>query len=150
MSQLKYITFYTVTGGEQTLALQDYSRTVQVDVWSDSDTALSGRKRQNLRGFREVFRIDYQACVEPGAYRELFGNIVADLLAGHVAITISEGPSLSGAQLVVPTDRLRHAVEYNSQIGEFVPSLEFITAQSNRIGQTRYVDEGYVSQGYVE
>lgn len=149
MSQLKYITFSTVAGGTQTLALQDYDKTIQVETWADNDTALSGRKRQNVRGFRRAYRISYQASIEPAAYRAVFNNILTDMLAGEETITVSEGTDLSNAVLVVPTDEFRHAVEYISQISEFVPTLEFIESTVNRFALS-YVASGYVDYGYVE
>lgn len=149
MSQLRYLTFYTVAGGEQTVKLQDYASEERVEMWAPADTALSGRKRQNVKGMRGQYRLSYRQSLEPAVYRSVYNNIVSDLTGGRESITISEGQDLSQARVVVATDAFLHAVQYASQIGEFVPSMEFMDQEISRL-TGRYVAEGYVDEGYVE
>lgn len=149
MSQLKEITFYTIAGGEQTVKVQHYESTTDLEFWGENDRAVSGKIRHNLRGARGKYRLSYDHSTEATIYRSVLNNIMADLSSGEESITISEGSSLSGARVVVPTEEFRQQLEYVNQISGFMPVMEFVDNGLNRLA-SRYVDAGYVTGGYVE
>jgi len=144
------ITFNTVSGGQQTLVVQDYQAEIVLEFFGQAAQAVSGKLHPRVRGKRATFRLDYEACLEPGAYRTLFNNITADLTGGQDEITISEGSDLSNAVVVVPDERTRYLIQATSHIGVFAPSLSFIAVTQGADSDTRYVESGYVTDGYVE
>lgn len=149
MSILKQITFYTKSGGQQTLTVQDYEATTDIEYWRDPDFALSGFLRQNMRGSRRKYSVSYKECTDPATYRTLFNNIVSDLHGGSSTITVSEGADLTNARSVVPTDRFSYAINYRNQLSSFVPDIELVDVGINRLDGT-YIATGYVATGYVE
>lgn len=142
------LTFNTIAGGTQTIALQDYDDSTEIEFWRSNDKALSGKLRQNMRGSRGVFRIEYEKCIQQSQYRMLYNNIVSDLQTED-SITLSEGQDLAGARVVVPTEQFRQQIKYSNQIGNFVPDMEFRDITLNRSAGT-YVEAGFVTNGYVE
>lgn len=146
---LTHITFNTISGGTQTIALQDYGNNKDIEYWGENDVAISGKIRQNIRGSRGIYSIEYEKCIQQSEYRALYNNIVADLENGEDSITISEGQTLASSRVVVPTDQFMQQIEYSNQIGNFVPDMEFTDAGINRL-DSRYVETGYVTDGYVE
>lgn len=173
MSEVKYISFNTLSGGQQTLAVQDYEKKAQIEFWNDNDKALSGKIRQNIRGIYYVFTIEYEKCIQQDEYRELFNNIVSDMYnIGDTldwtstdpfwtkserywygrrgeTITISEGQDFSNSRVVVPTERFKQMIEYSRQIGNFIPDMEFRESTLD-VSTGSYVETGYVEPGYVE
>lgn len=149
MSQLKYITFNTIAGGEQTIALQDYGNSKQLEYWQGNDKAISGKIRHNIRGSQGVYRVQYEKCIQQSEYRTLYNNILADLTSGEDSITISEGQDLSNARVVVPTNTFKQQITYSNQLGNFIPDMEFEDAGLNRL-DGQYVETGFVTAGYVE
>lgn len=151
MSQVRSITVTTVSGGEQTVQLQNYNVQNIIEFWGDSfDRALSGKHRQRVRGQRERFVIDYESCIEQSEYRTLFNNIVTDLLNGREDFTVYEDGDSSELAIVVPSEDFIQQIEYSRQIGNFVPRMEFVTKELNAtLGET-YVEAGYVQVGYVQ
>lgn len=149
MSQLKYITFNTIAGGEQTIALQDYDNTKRLEYWQGNDKAISGKIRHNIRGSHGVYRVQYEKCIQQSEYRTLYNNILADLTSGEDSITISEGQDLSNARVVVPTNTFNQQIEYSNQLGNFIPDMEFEDAGLNRL-DGQYIEDGYIESGYIE
>lgn len=143
--RLSEITIQTVAGGQQTITLQNYDKGTDVEYWRDNDKAVSGKYRHNLRGNRARYHLRYDACKQPAVFLSIINNIVADLTGGQDDITLIEDGDY---RVVVPTDSFLSAIEYASQIGEYVPDMEFIDAEINSLDGT-YVEAGYVTAGYV-
>lgn len=149
MSSLKTITFSTVAGGTQTLRLQNYEKTTVIEHWGTPDRAVSGKLRQNVRGTRQRYRIEYEHCIEGTEYRSLFNNIISDLTGGEESIVLSEGSSLSDTRVVVPTEEFIERMEYSRTIISFMPMMEFEDkALDNAAGG--WVEADWVESDWVE
>jgi len=146
---LKNITFYTQSGGSQTLKVQDYDVTTDLEDWGRPDKALDGTLRHNIRGIRRSYRIQYRRCLEPDTYRSVFNNIASDLDGGS-SFTISEGTDLSNARVVVPAGTFANRIEYGKTIGGYVPDIDVMEAEIVTTTFGSYVESGYVDVGYVQ
>lgn len=146
MSKLEEITIITQAGGSQTIKLQDYENSKDFEYWSEADKALSGKLRQNMRGSRGVYSLQYEQCIQPSVFRSVYNNVVSDLTGGEGDITIVEDGQY---RVVVPTERFSQQIAYARQLGGYVPDMEFQDAGINRL-DGRYIEEGYIEEGYIE
>jgi hypothetical protein len=124
MSKLTNITIVTDAGGTETLTIQNYAETDELQFWGSTfDQALDGSLRSNFRDFRRSVELTYNLCTTPDDYRRICNNIATDFLNGSTFIYI--GIDTSSLFRVVLDDDFASRVQYANQHGLFVPKITF-------------------------
>ena len=124
MSKLTNITVVTDAGGTQTLTIQNYAESDELEVWGSTvDEALDGSLRTNFRDFRRKIGLTYNLCTTPDTYRSICNNIATDLINGSTFIYI--GIDTNNLIRVVLDDGFASRVQYANQHGLFVPKINF-------------------------
>jgi len=145
MSRLQTVTFITEAGGTQTLTLQNFTQSNQLEYFtSNYDEAIDGSLRQNLRGKRVSIELSYELCTEPDTYRDICNNIVDDLTNGLEFVYF--GIDTDNLIRVVLDEELIYKAEYANQHGLFIPRLTLkasdINAQVNLVVEDwRFITE---------
>ena len=124
MAKLTNIVIITNAGGTQTLTVQNYSESDDLQFWgSPFDEAIDGSLRTNFRNFRRTIGITYNMCTTPNTYNSICNNIATDLLNGEEYVEV--GIDSSSAIEVVLDDGFLNRVEYANQHGLFIPKINF-------------------------
>jgi len=124
MSKLTNIKVVTDTGGTQTLTIQNYAETDDLQFWgSRFDQALDGSLRGNIRDTRRSISLTYNLCTTPSDYESICNNIATDLIGGASFVYI--GIDTNSLIRVVLDDDFAHRVQYANQHGLFVPKITF-------------------------
>lgn len=125
MAKVTDIKIITDAGGEQTLTVQNYAESDELEFFGKPfDEAVSGVLRSNFRDFRRKIGITYNLCTTPDVYRSVCNNIATDLINGAEFVYI--GIDTDNAIRVVLDDGFDKRVEYANQHGLFVPKINFI------------------------
>ena len=149
MSTLQKIAFLTVAGGEQVVAVSSFS--VETDLLffnKEFDEAIDGSLRQNVRGTRKKFSLFYDKCLEPSTLRSILNKIVTDLnvegnnldsfkiFQGDPLIPNTSVEKFDESTSIIDQDITEHTVtldaatihqiQYNSQIGRYIPKINMI------------------------
>ena len=83
MPKLTDIVVITDSGGTQTLTIQNYTESDELQYWGSTfDEAIDGTLRSNLRSIRRKVELSYQLCTTPDDYRSVCNNIATDLING--------------------------------------------------------------------
>ena len=124
MSKLTNITVVTDAGGTETLTIQNYAETDELQFWGSTfDEALDGSLRTNFRDFRRKIGLTYNLCTTPDTYRSICNNIATDLINGSTFIYI--GIDTNNLIRVVLDDGFASRVQYANQHGLFIPKINF-------------------------
>ena len=124
MPKLTNIKVVTDTGGTQTLTIQNYAESDELEFWGSSfDEALDGSLRSNFRDFRRKIGLTYNLCTTPDTYRSICNNIATDLINGSTFVYI--GIDINNLIRVVLDDGFASRVEYANQHGLFIPKINF-------------------------
>lgn len=116
------------TGQRYTIDIQDMGLRIAPEFYtgSASDTALSGKKRQNLRGLRPTVELRYQKSLQAARMRSLFNDILRAFVTNN-AVSIDFYPDASAAdKFAVVLDAGEYNVSYTNTIGRFSPSLTLV------------------------
>jgi hypothetical protein len=129
MSKLTDIIVITDSGGTQTLTIQNYSESDELQFWGRPfDQAIDGTIRSNIDDFRRKISLTYNLCTTPAIYESICNNILEDLNNGSEFIYI--GIDSDNVIRVVLDDDFAHRVQYANQHGLFVPKITFIAYQN--------------------
>ncbi len=124
MSKLTNIKIVTDAGGTETLTIQNYAETDELQFWGSTfDQALDGSLRSNFRDFRRTVGLTYNLCTTPDTYRSICNNIATDLTNGATFIYI--GIDTNNLIRVVLDDGFASRVQYANQHGLFIPKINF-------------------------
>lgn len=124
MAKVSNIVIITDAGGTQTLTIQNYSESDELEFFNvPFDEALDGTLRGNFRDFRRKIGLTYNLCTTPDTYRSICNNIATDLLNGAEFIYI--GIDTNNVIRVVLDDGFASRVQYANQHGLFVPKINF-------------------------
>ena len=124
MPKLANIKVVTDAGGTQTLTIQNYSESDELEFWGSSfDEALDGSLRSNFRDFRRKIGLTYNLCTTPDTYRSICNNIATDLINGSTFVYI--GIDTNNLIRVVLDDGFASRVQYANQHGLFIPKINF-------------------------
>jgi len=124
MPKLTNITIVTDAGGTETLTIQNYAETDELQFWGSTfDEAIDGTLRGNFKDFRKKIGLTYNLCTTPDTYRSICNNIATDLLNGAEFIYI--GIDTDNVIRVVLDDGFASRVQYANQHGLFVPKINF-------------------------
>ena len=124
MAKLSNIVVITSAGGTQSLTVQNYSESNELEFFnSPFDEAIDGTLRGNFRGFRKKIGITYNMCATPNTYRSICNNIATDLLNGEESVEV--GIDSSSAIEVVLDNGFSNLVQYVNQHGLFIPKINF-------------------------
>lgn len=124
MAKLTDIVIITEAGGTETLTIQNYAESDELEFWGSSfDEAIDGTLRSNFRDFRRRIGVTYSLCTTPDDYRRICNNIATDLLNGAEYIYI--GIDSDNVIRVVLDDGFASRVQYANQHGLFVPKINF-------------------------
>ena len=130
MSKLTDIVVITDSGGTQTLTIQNYTETDELQYWGSTfDEAVDGTLRSNLRSIRRKVELTYQLCTTPDDFRGVCNNIAQDLLNGAEFVYI--GIDTDNVFRVVLDDDFAHRVQYANQHGLFIPKLTFRSTEGD-------------------
>ena len=149
MSKLTNITIVTDTGGTETLTIQNYAETDELQFWGSTfDEALDGSLRSNFRDFRRKIGLTYSLCTTPDDYRSICNNIATDLLNGAEFIYI--GIDTDNVIRVVLDDDFASRVQYANQHGLFVPKINFTAFELGLEITLDFEDWRYVYEDVTE
>ena len=124
MAKLTEIAIITEAGGTETLTIQNYAESDELQFWGSTfDEAIDGTLRSNFRDFRRRVGLTYNLCTTPDDYRRICNNIATDLLNGAEFIYI--GIDSDNVIRVVLDDGFASRVQYANQHGLFVPKINF-------------------------
>ncbi len=124
MPKVSNIVIITDSGGTQTLTIQNYSESDELEFFNvPFDEAIDGALRSNFRDFRRKIGLTYNLCTTPDIYRSVCNNIATDLINGARFIYI--GIDTNSAIRVVLDDGFASRVQYANQHGLFVPKINF-------------------------
>ncbi len=124
MAKLTEIVIITEAGGTETLTIQNYAESDELQFWGSTfDEAIDGTLRSNFRDFRRRVGLTYNLCTTPDDYRRICNNIATDLLNGAEFIYI--GIDSDNVIRVVLDDGFASRVQYANQHGLFVPKINF-------------------------
>jgi len=124
MPKLANIKVVTDAGGTQTLTIQNYAESDELEFWGSSfDEALDGSLRSNFRDFRRKIGLTYNLCTTPDTYRSICNNIATDLINGSTFVYI--GIDTNNLIRVVLDDGFASRVQYANQHGLFIPKINF-------------------------
>lgn len=124
MPKVSNIVIITDSGGTQTLTIQNYSESDELEFFNvPFDEAIDGTLRSNFRDFRRKIGLTYNLCTTPDIYRSVCNNIATDLINGARFIYI--GIDTNSAIRVVLDDGFASRVQYANQHGLFVPKINF-------------------------
>jgi hypothetical protein len=124
MAKVSNIVVITDAGGTQTLTIQNYSESDELEFFNvPFDKAIDGTLRGNFRDFRKKIGLTYNLCTTPDTYRSICNNIATDLLNGAEFIYI--GIDTDNVIRVVLDDGFASRVQYANQHGLFVPKINF-------------------------
>ena len=124
MPKLSQIVIVTDAGGTQTLTIQNYSESDELEFFNiPFDEAIDGTLRGNFRDFRRKIGLTYNLCATPDTYRSICNNIATDLINGSEFIYI--GIDNNNLIRVVLDDGFASRVQYANQHGLFVPKINF-------------------------
>ena len=124
MPKLSQIVIVTDAGGTQTLTIQNYSESDELEFFNvPFDEAIDGTLRGNFRDFRRKIGLTYNLCTTPHTYRSICNNIATDLINGSEFIYI--GIDTDNLIRVVLDDGFASRVQYANQHGLFVPKINF-------------------------
>ena len=130
MPKLTDIVVITDSGGTQTLTIQNYTESDELQFWGSTfDEAIDGTLRSNLRSIRRKVELSYQLCTTPDDYRSVCNNIATDLINGAEFVYI--GIDTDNVFRVVLDDGFSHRVEYANQHGLFIPKLVFRSTEGD-------------------
>jgi hypothetical protein len=129
MSKLTDIVVITESGGIQTLTVQNYAESDELEFWGKPfDEAIDGTIRSNIDDFRRKISLTYNLCTTPTVYESICNNIVEDIANGLEFIYI--GIDTDNVFRVVLDDDFAHRVQYANQHGLFVPKITFRAYQN--------------------
>jgi hypothetical protein len=130
LAKLAEITIITDSGGTQTLTIQNYAQTDELQYWGSTfDEAVDGTLRSNLRGIRRKVELTYSLCTTPDDYRAICNYIAEDLINGAQFFYI--GIDTNNVFRVVLDDDFAHRVQYANQHGLFIPKLTFRSTEGD-------------------
>ena len=129
MSKLTDIVVITETWGTQTLTVQNYAESDELEFWGKPfDEAIDGTIRSNIDDFRRTISLTYNLCTTPSIYESICNNIVQDVANGLEFIYI--GIDTDNVFRVILDDDFAHRVQYANQHGLFVPKITFRAYQN--------------------
>lgn len=117
------------TGTRYTIKVSDYDITIDPEFYTGGafDKALSGKLRQNLRGYRPKIELSYGQGTQPTRMRNLFNDIITAFVTNNAdSITFYPDASLADNFEVVLEDS-SYNTNYSSTTGVFVPSLTLVS-----------------------
>ena len=149
MSTLQKIAFLTVAGGEEVVTVSSFSVETELLFFNKPfDVAIDGSLRQNVRGTRKRFSLFYDKCIEPSILKSVLDNIVTDLnvegnnlgsfkiFQGDPLIPNTSVEKFDQSTSIIDQDITEHTVtldaatihqiQYNSQIGRYIPKINMI------------------------
>jgi len=127
--RLKKLTFITVSGGTQQLTVQDYNdRSVPQFYGGETDEAMSGKLRSNIRDFKREFELFYGASNEPAVYESIVNNILTDIQAGEESFSFGVAGDLID---VTVSDEFVSRALYARQVGIPVPAMKLSALNLN-------------------
>jgi hypothetical protein len=122
MSKLTNITIVTDAGGTETLTIQNYAETDELQYWGSTfDQALDGTLRSNFRDSRKMVELSYNLCTDAPTYTSICNNIATDFINGSNFVYI--GIDTGSLFRVVLDDDFVSRVQYANQHGLFVPKI---------------------------
>ena len=149
MAKVSNIVVITDAGGTQTLTIQNYAETDELQFWGSTfDQALNGSLRSNFRDFRRKIGLTYNLCTTPATYRSICNNIATDLLNGAEFIYI--GIDTDNVIRVVLDDDFASRVQYANQHGLFVPKINFTAFELGLEITLDFEDWRYVYEDVTE
>ena len=148
MSKLTNIIIVTDAGGTETLTVQNYAESDELEFWGKPfDEAIDGTIRSNIDDFRRTISLTYNLCTTPSVFESVCNNILEDLTNGAEFVYI--GIDTNNVIRVVLDDDFIHRVQYANQHGLFVPKITFKAYQNGLETQItlefedwRFVNEG--------
>lgn len=150
MPKLSQIVIVTDAGGTQTLTIQNYSESDELEFFNvPFDEAIDGTLRGNFRDFRRKIGLTYNLCTTPDTYRSICNNIATDLINGSEFIYI--GIDNDNLIRVVLDDGFASRVQYANQHGLFIPKINFSAYELGvditlNFEDYRFVDESVTEQ----
>jgi hypothetical protein len=130
LAKLTDIVIITDSGGTQTLTIQNYAESDELQFWGSTfDEAIDGTLRSNVRGIRRKVELTYQLCTTPDDFRSVCNNIATDLINGAEFVYI--GIDTDNVFRVVLDDGFEHRVQYANQHGLFIPKLVFRSTEGD-------------------
>ena len=117
------------TGQRYTIDVQDYNIDIDPEFYTGNfaDKALSGKYRQNLRGFRPSVTLNYRQGLQPTHMRNLFNDIIAAFVTNN-ADSITFYPDASKTDnFEVVLEAGQYNTQYQQTVGTFRPSLELVS-----------------------
>lgn len=149
MAKVSNIVVITDAGGTQTLTIQNYSESDELEFWGSAfDEAIDGTLRSNFRDFRRKIGLTYNLCTTPATYRSICNNIATDLLNGAEFIYI--GIDTDNVIRVVLDDDFASRVQYANQHGLFVPKINFTAFELGLEITLDFEDWRYVYEDVTE
>lgn len=149
MAKVTNIKIITDAGGEQTLTIQNYTESDELEFFGKPfDEAVSGALRSNFRDFRRKIALTYNLCTTPNAYKSICNNIATDLLNGAEFIYI--GIDTNNVIRVVLDDGFASRVQYANQHGLFVPKINFTAYELGLEITLDFEDWRFVNESVTE
>ena len=149
MAKVSNIVIITDAGGTQTLTIQNYSESDELEFFNvPFDEAIDGTLRGNFRDFRRKIGLTYNLCTTPNTYRSICNNIATDLLNGAEFIYI--GIDTDNVIRVVLDDDFASRVQYANQHGLFVPKINFTAFELGLEITLDFEDWRYVYEDVTE
>lgn len=117
------------TGQRYTINISEYDVRIDPEFYTGNfaDKALSGKYRQNLRGFRPAVEIRYNQSTQATRMRSLFNDIITAFVTNNVdSITFYPDASKADNFEVVIEDS-RYNTNYSNTVGVFRPSIRLVS-----------------------
>ena len=149
MPKLSQIVIVTDAGGTQTLTIQNYSESDELEFFNvPFDEAIDGTLRGNFRDFRRRIGLTYNLCTTPDDYRDICNNIATDLINGSEFIYI--GIDNDNLIRVVLDDGFASRVQYANQHGLFIPKINFSAYELGVDITLNFEDYRFVNESVTE
>lgn len=140
------VQFLTQSGGRDTLKVQNVDIFRRPIVYNAPTEDITGGIHTSIRGYRWGINLHWDESLQKDQYEIIINNILSDLLGGNSSITlIIDNKNIA----VAPSGAFMSRVQYERTIGIFSPVMEFIAVDNSITLDSRYVDEGYVTEEYV-
>lgn len=117
------------TGQRYTINVSDYNITIDPEFYTGNfaDKALSGKYRQNLRGFRPKVELRYNKSLQATRMRSLFNDIITAFVTNNAdSITFYPDAAKLDTFEVVLEDS-GYSTSYRNTVGNFSPSLTLVS-----------------------
>lgn len=149
LSRLTNIVVITDAGGTETLTIQNYAESDDLEFWGSSfDEAIDGSLRSNFRDFRRKISLSYNLCVEPEQFHSICNNISTDLNNGAEFVYI--GIDTENVIRVVLDDDFASRVQYANQHGLFIPKINLVAYDIGLQIELNFEDWRFVYESVTE